>query len=130
MRLRLAFIIFALACASNVPPYTSHVEQREPNSFVVSLDSTGNMSSDDMRRALLTEASRATIDRGGLYMRIDDISTESHLNMESSVSADPNAQPTTEPHQGSATGTYKSDVSLSKRRSGAVRFTIFKERPE
>jgi hypothetical protein len=84
------------------------------------------MTEDGVRRALLTEAARATIDRGKIFLVVHDLTYEgSVVNVEETTGTDvaPPQTPT------SSEPPVRSEVSFSRQRSGAIRFTIFGERP-
>ena len=123
----LLLLPITLSCSSGRPPYTSNLQSTNDASFVLTLEATNPMSADDMRRALLTEAARAAIDRGRIYLRVDDLSTDSTFNVRERMTTDPSTPPeraSTPPEPA-----YRKDVSVSKQRNGTVRFTIFKESP-
>jgi hypothetical protein len=128
--MRKMLIVFLLAaCSSSAPSddYTKRVDAIGDNAFAVSITSVKSMSVDSLRRALLTEAAHATIDGGNVWLRVDDITSSSRTEVteKSGTAALP------EPgYEGSTEPTYRSEVSLSRERSGTVRFTVSREKPE
>jgi len=123
----LLVLLITLSCSSGRPPYTSDLESTSDASFVLTLESTNPMSADDMRRALLTEAARATIDRGRIYLRVDDLATDSRFNVRETVTTDSATPPTQASNLPEPA--YRQEMSVSRRRSGTVRFTVFSESP-
>ena len=90
------------------------------------VDSVSTMTEDGVRRALLTEAARATIDRGKIFLVVHDVTYGgSVVNVEETTGTDvaPPQTPT------SSEPSVSSEVSFSRQHSGAIRFTIFRERP-
>ena len=115
--------LLALACSSSTPEYTTHVESAGNDVYVIRIESITSMSEDALKKALLTEAARATIDRGRIYLRVVEVSSGgSTMNVEGRTGVDPNAPPSPDP-------VYRSQVSLSQRREGSIRFAIFREIP-
>jgi hypothetical protein len=118
-----------LACSSSKPDsekYSTHVETTGEDAFVVRITSITSMSAEGLKRALFTEAARATIDRGRIYLRVDELRAGSAMNVEGRTGADPTAPPSSPT---SYDPSYRSEVSLSRQREGSIRFTIFRERP-
>ena len=72
-----------------------------------------------MRAALFTEAARATIDGGNVFLRVENVSADSSVAMKESGT--PAVDPVTK--SGSA------GVSLSRHKSGVIRFRASRERP-
>ena len=131
MRKLIALAAFAIvACStstSDTPKYTTRVESIGGDTWSVHLESVTTMSREDVKRALLTEAARATIDRGMIYLRVHEVLYEgSVINVHDDTGRDaaPPATPT------STEQPVRSEVSFSRQRSGWVRFTIARERPE
>lgn len=122
-------MLFLVACSSSSPDnprYTTRIEALEGDTWTLHLDSVSTMTEDGVRRALLTEAARATIDRGKIFLVVHDLTYEgSVVNVEETTGTDvaPPQTPT------SSEPPVRSEVSFSRQRSGAVRFTIFSERP-
>ena len=118
-----------LACStssSDTPRYTTKIEAVEGDTWTLHLDSVTTMSEEGVKRALLTEAARATIDRGKIYLVVHDVRYEgSVVNVEENTGPDaapPQTPTSTEP-------SVRSEVSFSRQRSGTIRFTIFRELP-
>lgn len=132
MRTAIALAVLALvaACSSSSPDnprYTTRIEAMEGDTWTLHLDSVSTMSEEDVRRALLTEAARATIDRGRIYLLVHDLNYEgSVVNVEENLGPD---VADVAPPQMSPQTPVRSEVSFSRTRSGSVRFTIFRERP-
>ena len=118
-----------LGCGSaqDVPRYTTRVEPVGGDTWSLHLDSVTTMSPEDVKRALLTEAARAAIDRGMIYLRVHELLYEgSVIEVHDDTGRDvaPPSAPT------STETPVRSEVSFSRQRSGSVRFTISRERPE
>jgi hypothetical protein len=130
MRTAIALVtLFLVACSSSNPDnprYTTRIEAMEGDTWTLNLDSVSTMSEEGVRRALLTEAARATIDRGKIFLVVHDLTYGgSVVNVEETTGTDvapPQTPTSTEP-------SVRSEVSFSRQRSGAIRFTIFGERP-
>jgi hypothetical protein len=117
-----------LACSASLdsPKYTTKIDSIEGDTFALHVETVSNMSEDALKRALLTEAARATIDRGRVYLVVHEVSNEgSIVNVEQSTGADP--APPQSPT--SAEQPVRSEVSFSRQRTGTIRFTIFREIP-
>ena len=131
MRTVIAFAAaMIVACSSSspeTPKYTTRVEAIGGDTWSVHLDSVTSMSEEGVKRALLTEAARATIDRGQIYLRVHELIYEGsviNVRENSGPDAAPPATPT------STEQPVRAEVSFSRQRSGAIRFTVFRERPE
>lgn len=122
-------LFLLVACSSSAPDnprYTTRIEAVEGDTWTLHLDSVSTMTEDGVRRALLTEAARATIDRGRIFLVVHELTYGgSVVNVEETTATDvaPPQTPT------SSEPSVRSEVSFSRQRSGAVRFTIFRERP-
>ncbi|HEV7239812.1 MAG TPA: hypothetical protein VGQ36_11270 [Thermoanaerobaculia bacterium] len=116
-----------LACSSSdTPKYTTRIESVGSNTFALHLDSVTTMSDGSVKRALLTEAARATIDRGHIYLVVHEVTNEgSVVDVEQKTGTDP-APPQTPT---SSEPSVRSEVSFSRQRSGTIRFTTFREIP-
>ena len=118
-----------LACSTSdpaVPKYTTKIEAVEGDTWTLHVDSVSTMSDEDVKRALLTEAARATIDRGRIYLVVHDVTNEgSVVNVEETTGDDPSPPSTPT----STDQPVRSEVSFSRQRSGSIRFTIFRELP-
>ena len=129
MRILLAFVAATLAACSSAPDapkYTTKIDSIGGDTFALHLESVSTMSDDAVKRALLTEAARATIDRGRIYLVVHEVSNEGTVvNVEQTTGADP--APPQSPT--SAEQPVRSEVSFSRQRSGSIRFTIFREIP-
>jgi len=128
--MRRTFLIaafLAAACSSSTPDsgkYTTHIESVGDDVYVIRVASIASMSEDALKKALLAEAARATIDRGRIYLRVVEVSAGSAIDVEGRAGVDPAQPPTTnEPAQRS------SQISLSRKREGSIRFAIFREIP-
>lgn len=119
-----------VACStssSDTPKYTTRVESIGGDTWSIHLDSVTTMSEESVKRALLTEAARATIDRGKIYLVVHELTYEgSVVNVDQSTGSDVASPPQTPT---STEQPVRSEVSFSRQRSGAVRFTIFREIP-
>jgi len=115
-----------VACGSSSPKYTSHIESIGGDTFALHLESVSTMSDDAVKRALLTEAARATIDRGRIYLVVHEVTNEgSVVEVEQTTGTDPSPPQTPT----SSEPPVSSEVSFSRQRSGTIRFTIFRELP-
>jgi len=114
--------LFAGACSSSAPDYTTHIEPAGEDVYVIRMESNTSMSEDALKKALLAEAARATIDRGRIYLRVVDLSAGSATDVKGTTGVDPTAPPSTDP-------AYRSQVSFSRKREGSIRFSIFREIP-
>ncbi len=128
--LALATALLVVACASSDsdnPRYTTKLEPAGGDTWSLRVDSVSTMTEDGVRRALLKEAARTTIDRGGIYLRVHEITYEgSVVNVEEDTG--PDAVPPQTPT--SSEPAVRSEVSFSRQRTGLIRFTTFRERPE
>lgn len=126
----LATALLVVACATSSddnPRYTSKIENAGGDTWSLRIDSVSTMTEDGVRRALLTEAARATIDRGGIYLRVHELTYEgSTVNVEEDTG--PDATPPQTPT--SSEPAVRSEVSFSRQRSGMIRFTTFREKPD
>jgi len=116
-----------LACSSSdTPKYTTRIESVGGDTFALHVDSVSTMSDDAVKRALLAEAARATIDRGRIYLVVHEVTNEgSVVEVEQTTGTDPAAPQTPT----SSEQPVRSAVSFSRQRSGTIRFTIFREIP-
>lgn len=131
MRTVIALATLAMmACStssSDTPKYTTRVESIGGDTWSIHLDSVTTMSEEGVKRALLTEAARATIDRGKIYLVVHELAYEGSV-----VNVDQNSGPDVASPPQTPTSTeqpVRSEVSFSRQRSGAIRFTIFREIP-
>jgi hypothetical protein len=125
----LATVALLAACASSssdTPKYTTKVESVGGDTWSVHLDSVTSMSEEGVKRALLTEAARATIDRGKIYLVVHELNYGG-----STVNVAENTGPDAAPPQTptSSEPAVRSEVSFSRQRSGDIRFTVFRELP-
>ena len=112
---------------SDVPKYTTKVDSAGGDTWSVHIDSNSSMSEEDVKRALLTEAARATIDRGKIYLVVHALNyAGSFINVDEATGPDV-AQPPQTPT--SSEPAVRSEVSFSRQRSGDIRFTVFRELP-
>jgi len=116
-----------LACSSfDTPKYTTRIESVGGDTFALHVDSVSTMSDDAVKRALLAEAARATIDRGRIYLVVHEVTNEgSVVEVEQTTGTDPSSPQTPT----SSEQPVRSAASFSRRRSGTIRFTIFREIP-
>lgn len=116
-----------VACStSDVPKYTSKIESMGGDTLALHVETQSVMSDDDLKRALLTEAARATIDRGRIYLVVHEVANEGTVvNVKETTGPDP-APPETPT---SSQQPVSSEVSFSRQRNGTIRFTIFREIP-
>lgn len=122
-----ALLVACASSSSDTPKYTTKVESAGGDTWSVHLDSVTSMSEESVKRALLTEAARATIDRGKIYLVVHDLTYGgSTVNVAESTGPDV-AQPPQSPT--STEPAVRSEVSFSRQRSGDIRFTIFRELP-
>jgi hypothetical protein len=126
----LTLTLTLIACSSSssdTPKYTTRVEAVEGDTWSLHVDSVSTMSEEGVKRALLTEAARATIDRGKIWLVVHDLTYGgSVVNVEEQTGPDVAAPPQTPTSTDAA---VRSEVSFSRQRSGSVRFTIFGEQP-
>lgn len=122
-----AMIVACSSSSTETPKYTTRVEAIGGDTWSLHIESVTTMSAEGVKRALLTEAARATIDRGMIYVRVHELTYEgSVINVHDDTGRDaaPPATPT------STEQPVRSEVSFSRQRSGAIRFTVFREKPE
>ncbi|HEX6100910.1 MAG TPA: hypothetical protein VF432_31620 [Thermoanaerobaculia bacterium] len=121
-----ALLVACASSSSDTPKYTTRVESVGGDTWSVHLDSVTTMSEEAVKRALLTEAARATIDRGKIYLVVHDLAYEG-----STVNVDENTGPDVAPPQTptSSEPAVRSEVSFSRQRSGTIRFTVFRDLP-
>lgn len=124
----LALMLAACSTSSgDIPKYTTKVESAGGDTWTLHVDSNATMSEEDVKRALLTEAARATIDRGKIYLVVHSVNYGgSVINVDETTGPDV-AQPPQTPT--SSEPAVRSEVSFSRQRSGDIRFTIFRELP-
>lgn len=120
-------VIACSTSSSDVPKYTTKVESLAGDTWSVHIDSNSTMSQEDVKRALLTEAARATIDRGKIFLIVHALNYDGSVvnvneNTGPDVAQPPQTPTSTEP-------AVSSEVSFSRQRSGDIRFTIFRELP-
>ena len=124
-KLALPMILF-LACSSSPPQYTKHMNASAGGAITIQLD--GDMSASAMRAALLTEAARETIDRSNLYLRVEELTTDTSVDVKQQTNVSTAPAPTPSPND-----PYRppqtAGVSLSRHRSGVIRFTASREQP-
>ncbi len=119
-------LIAACSTSSSDPKYTTHIDSLGGDTWSLRIDSVSTMTEEGVKRALLTEAARATIDRGRIYLVVHELTNEgSVVNVEEKTG--PDAAPPQTPT--STDPAMKSEVSFSRQRTGAIRFTIFRELP-
>lgn len=117
-----------VACSStpSAPKYSTNIESIGGDTFALHVDSVSTMSDDAVKRALLAEAARATIDRGRIYLVVHEVTNEgSVVEVEQTTGPDPSSPQTPT----SSEQPVRSAASFSRRRSGTIRFTIFRELP-
>jgi hypothetical protein len=115
----LLLLLILAACTSSVPKYTKNLTSDSSGATTIRLESVTDMSASAMRGALFTEAARATIDAGNLYLRVDEITEDSSIAVKEKT--DPNPDPVTR--------SRSSSVGLSRHRSGVIRFRSSREKP-
>lgn len=88
MRPRAVVPILALVClclsdcrSSGVPRYSTRIEPLSEHTFVVRLETGQRFADAEFVAALLTEAARATIDRGALSLRVESLSTNASTEL-------------------------------------------------
>ncbi|MGZ5474807.1 MAG: hypothetical protein ACXWG4_12695, partial [Thermoanaerobaculia bacterium] len=112
-----AMIVACSSSSTETPKYTTRVEAIGGDTWSVHIESVTTMSAEGVKRALLTEAARATIDRGMIYLRVHELTYEgSVINVHDDTGRDaaPPATPT------STEQPVRSEVSFSRQRSGAI----------
>lgn len=119
MRILPASLLFIAACSSSVPRYTKNITKDSTGATTIQIESVTDMSAADMRASLYTEAARATIDQGNIYLRVDEVSTDSSIAVKETADTTPDP----------VTKSTSASVRLSRHRSGAIRFHTSRERP-
>lgn len=120
LRLATLSLFLVIACrSSDVPPYGTNVAGSVENGLVVTVSSKEGMSRETLTRALLREAARTTIDRGAIYLRVDQIGEQSSVELEERSRSGPD-NATVDPQATSDS----SEVSIGRRRSGTIRFSV------
>lgn len=134
----------ALAACSTGPVIRSddagfEVVSREASAFTARYDSDRPLDEGEMTRAFLFHAAKEVIDRGGVYMRVDGIATESSTSVDrrdtvtepgvpEAVPASPTVpqpgatRPATEP-------TYRSVVTIARDNTAEGYVRYWKEKP-
>lgn len=139
MRFGVAFAVLLIAagCRLGSPAYTSRIDAAGASTFVAHVSSDSGMNEDVVRRALLTEAARATIDRGAIYLVVQELTTDSSTQRrESQPAITNNAAPEAGPQSNAtfptapdAEAAGRSEISFVRVRNGNLRFSISGERP-
>lgn len=117
--------LIAVSCSSadGANAYSKRLVELESGETLITVTSESGMSQENLRKALLTEASRTAIDRGAIYLHIADlregdaVTVVERTGSASEQSSGPSAGETTE----------KTGFSLGRQRSGEVRFTVSRE---
>lgn len=127
-RFALLFFLVAAGCVSrDVPKYSSQIEPAGDQSFVIRLQSDHGLTSEQVRRALLTEAARAAIERGSVHLRVDailDSAKPQARRAEETVPRVPNvSQPDVEKALRGTPWAINA-VELDRMRTGYVRFAL------
>ena len=121
-----ALLVACSSSSSDTPKYTTHIESLGGETWSLRIDSVTTMSEEGVKRALLTEAARSTIDRGKIYLVVHELAyAGSVVNVKENTGPDvapPQTPTSTEPP-------VRSEVSFSRQRSGTIRFTVFRELP-
>ncbi len=128
-----SLLLLVMACrSSREPNYTKHIEAIDDHSFMVVLDSARGLSEENFRMALLREAARDVIERGGIWLRVDTMEVGRHTVVE-------RARDTTVRVEGSSpepgerypydpavpnSSQYVSGVSVARERSGEISVTF------
>jgi hypothetical protein len=120
----LTVLLPMLACSSSDPKYSTKIETIGEEGILLRIDSVTSLSERDLKAALLREAARATIDRGRMYLRIGDLSTSSSMDVKQTTTPGTTGYPAPAAEPG-----YTSRTSVSRSRSGTIRFTIHREEP-
>lgn len=128
----LLLLSLASCRSSGVPRYTTRVDAVSEHTFVVRLDTERSLDDAQLTGALLTEAARETISRGGLYLRIEALDTNSAIaTAPGSVVDSPPKVPDvgnpdiSDPEKNAPVAGV--GVSIARNRTGSVRFTLSKE---
>lgn len=125
--LALGTLALVVACAST-PQYNKDITTSPSGAVTIRLDSVGDMSAAAMRSALLTEAARETINRSEVYLRVEELSTDTSIDVKKQTEVPVAPAPTSSPND-----PYRppqtTGVTLSRHRSGVVRFVVSRERP-
>jgi hypothetical protein len=117
-----AILLLFVSC-STAPKYAKSVTN-EDGTVVIRLESMGDVTAATMRAALYTEAARETIDRGLIYLRVGDVSTNASIDIDSARQTNrPSSRPSPVP------GDRDAEIILSGHRKGLIRFQPFRERP-
>lgn len=119
MRLFSLVLLIAMACSSSAPQYSKNVAKDASGAVTIRLESVTDMSASNMRAALYTEAARATIDQGDVYLRVDENSSDSSIDVKQTAQTEPDP----------VTKQRSANVGLSRHRSGVIRFRTFREKP-
>ncbi|MHB0968488.1 MAG: hypothetical protein ACYC7A_08880 [Thermoanaerobaculia bacterium] len=123
--------LFLSACrSSGVPRYSTRVEPLSEHTFVIRLETAQRFADAEFIAALLTEAARATIDRGALSLRIEALSTNAStaLTPTNDVIGVPPRVPDvgnpdiSDPERNDPTA--GASINVERIRTGEVRFTV------
>jgi hypothetical protein len=125
-------------CTLRSPRYSSRVDAVGDSKLVVHVSSDSGLSSDALRRALLTEAAHAAIERGAIYLAIEEITTDGSIQRRETQSTRPGTtspeidpqSPGSTPSAPSVEPAIRSDISFVRVRNGSIRFSIARERPD
>lgn len=117
--------------SSGVPAYHADTKAIDSTSLILTLDSSSGLSPDEFRKAVLTEAAHAAIDRGATYLRVDTLSFDDQVLWSGMLDVrmtrpDENAgaalQPVPAVERPGDTG-----LTRTHRRTGVARITIAKD---
>lgn len=114
--------LIAVSCSTGngANPYSKRLVELENGEILLTMTSESGMSEESLRKALLSEASRTAIDRGAVYLRIEELRAGNAVTVvERTASA---SEQSTGPSAGETT--EKTSFSLGRQRSGEVRFTV------
>lgn len=120
-------LLLITACSS-APRYTPHIESHSATDLVIRLDFARSVDGEAMTRALLREAARAAIDRGAVYLRIDQVS----VGESSTTFAKPSPEDPRVVQSGPGEGAPDIEkvvyvlaaVSIARQQSGSVSITL------
>jgi len=117
----------AVACSSSssLPAYDHTLTTAPSGELVLHVDSVADISARALRAALFTEAARETLNRGQIYLRVDEVSTGEGVDVSRQTHVDPIGS--TPGGGGTPTVPSSSEVSFSRHRSGEIRFVPSKE---
>jgi hypothetical protein len=130
-------LLLAGCRTSGAPDHTSRLETSPDGSLTIHVDSD-SMTEEEVRRTLLIEAARATIERGGIYLRIEEITDASSLAVRNRQPAETTPEPpaaTPEnpgavPMAPAADPAARTEMTVRRESTGRIRFTVLRERAE